>query len=264
MADSEEIPSKQQVDELRSLLDKVAEGAGREIVNKTLNLFTNLINSKKFGFTTSEKLAYSLENIGQRDSFKRLKQCVGNHWAMNLIRVGIHISELNDEGQRKMIEELRGEVFRRSSERGIRVLNIGATRTINSIINYLSNLKIEKNLSQDELGKELDQIINNWNKITIFVKKENSVDEIHKTTLKKIESKFQLFFVFAYGSAREIAIRAIAKLNNEKKIYQNDYIFNTSNMQDLAGYDVFTATFRLFAFDILSFFLPKVAFLDYD
>ena len=232
--------------DIKELLGKYAEGAGKETAKQLLKKIKELINKKRYGFTTSDLLANSLENIGKRDVFQRLKECVGNHRAQNLIRVGIHISELNEEGQRKTVEKLRSEVFASRGARGLNIINMGSTRAIVGVIEYLSTLKMQKNLKKEETAVELDEIIREWTRITIFVKRDSSIEEISSKILDHIKRKVPLFFVFGYGAiARGIATKSVAKLNNENQIYENDYLFFASNVPDNTGCYVFSCIFQL-------------------
>ena len=81
---------------------------------------------------------------------------------------------------------------------------------ISDYVAYLSNLKLERNLSIEEAGGRLDDMLINWEKINRF-----------------FSEKREVFYVFSSGSANELATETIAKLNNNNEIRKNNYYFRT-------------------------------------
>lgn len=235
---------------LFDLLGKYAEGAGKqtaaELKTEIKNLLKDLLNKHNFGFTTSENTANALGNINHSDKFKRLKDCVGSHWALDLIRVGLHIADLNEDGQRQLVKEMKSEVFKKYGSVGEKIINMGSTRAINPIVEYLSELKLRENLPQAEMAKELEHVIREWDRITVFVKKESDSKEIKIEISKHINSKQLLFFVFSYGEAAYgNASRAIAGLSNDKQILQNGYVYFLKPSYDSLNCKIFSWTFKL-------------------
>jgi hypothetical protein len=233
-------------EEVRELLGAYAEGAGKQSVSIIAEKVKALINKRRYGLTTSDNTAKALKSINETDKFKRLKQCVGNHWALEIIRVGLHIADLNEEGQREIVEEVRAEVYHDKGALGMKIIGMGSTHAIDAVIDCLSDLKMRDNLPQDYLAKELDRIISEWERITVFVKKDSDVANIKAEILKHIELRQLTFFVFSYGSvACNNGSRAIARLSNEKHIMQKGYLYFLKPKQDCTGCKIFSWIFKL-------------------
>ena len=100
-------------------------------------------------------------------------------------------------------------------------MNLGSTGIIKEIVSYLDDIKLRKDYNYIEMGKIFDKILNDWRDITIFVKKEDSPNEIKIKITQKMFEKRIIFIIFGKGYAANIAISAIVsmKLNNEFEGY---------------------------------------------
>lgn len=171
----------------------------------------------------NEQEVQSLYQISKRDIYKRMESCLGSHWSMNLIALGLYISELNEMGQRDLQARVRFDVHTRYGAKGLRILEMGSTNAIKTIIDYLSGIKMTNDYNFLQMGRLFDKIIEEWSSITIFVESEDNLNHVEVKCLEMIRNKKPLFFVFAYGSAVRHAIFAIAKLNNNGDL--KGYIF---------------------------------------
>ena len=233
--------------DLEKALGKLLEGAGKGAFETSLKSLKNLVNKNRIGFTTSQPLANSLYYINKLDRFNRLKECVGKgHWALNLIRIGIYLSELNEQGQKDVIAQIKDEVYAKEGHRGIKILNIGTTHAINGVIEYLRNLKLAENWTQNELSNELNRIILEWEAITIFVKNEEFIGNVETAIKEKLRLNPPLFFVFAYGlTAKAIATKAIADLRNQGLLRENNYLIDAKDRLDTNQIVVYSCSFKL-------------------
>ena len=202
-------------------------------------------DKKQYGFSPSKDEAIILKRISRADVYERLKFCLGQHWSLSLIKVGIYISDLNIEGQQELVEKINEDIFKKYGKRGKRIMELGSTGVIRNIIEYISDLKIRKNYNRDDLIREFENILEDWNRITIFVKSNDTKDDIVNNLKKQIEFKYNLFFVFAFGSASVIAYNAIAQANNEGIISEGKYMFSTRPSISKVGKEVYAWTFEL-------------------
>lgn len=188
----------------------------------------------RYGFVPNAEEAKAIYEVGKKDVYIRLKQCLGGHWAIDLLRAGIYISKLNDEGKRDAVRKIKDGVYEKYGSRGIKIIDMGATGIIISVALYLSDRKIKNNLNPLDMALEFDKLLEEWEKATIFVKKDDDVTPIYSKILGHMD-KYPIFFIFAYGSAVLIAGKAIAKLNNEGTIHDKRYYFYTYPNVDQAG-----------------------------
>ncbi|GEM_PF-3216248 len=230
---------------LKELVYSMSKGATAAVIDKILGKLSKLANRKKYGFSASHKMGNALAEISKRDAFKRLKECVGaDHWAIDFCRVGLVVAESNRLGEKIDISSIKTEALSREGPKGVTVINMGSTGAIHSVIAYLSKLKLE-NLLTEDIAKKFDKMIENWDRITIFVKGDDSISSTKSKILKLIKNENEVFWIFGYGSARMIACKAIAELNNERKILENDYIWDPDHIKDGSGKDVVSFAFKL-------------------
>lgn len=192
------------------------------------------LDERKYGFVPSAEEAKALFEVNKKDIYLRLKECLGGHWAIDLLRIGIYISKLNNEGKRDAIHKIRDKVHAKYGLRGIKILDMGATSIIETIALYLSNKKMRDNLNPIDLGLEFDKIIDGWEQVAIFIKKDDENSYVYEK-IHSYMNKYSIFFVFAYGSAEIKASRAIAKLRNQNIIREKRYYLNTYSNIDQAG-----------------------------
>lgn len=192
------------------------------------------IDEGKYGFVPNSQEANAIFEVSKKDAYLRLKVCLGGHWSLDLLRVGFYISKLNDEGKRETIHKIKDRVHEKYGRRGIKILNMGATSVIDSVALYLSSRKMRENLNPIDLALEFDKIIEGWDEVTIFIKRDDEISQIYKRISFYLD-RYPLFFIFAYGTAVIKASKAIAKLNNEKIIRDKRYIFYVYPNFDQAG-----------------------------
>jgi len=187
-----------------------------------------LLDESKYGFVPKPEEAKAIQSISKSDIYSRLKDCVGKkHWSLPLIKTGLYIAELKGKDRQDIISRIKQDILNRHGDRGLKVMHLGDTGMIRDYVAYLSNLKLERNLSVSETGERLDDMIRDWEKITIFVKHDDLEKEISDKIRRFFSEKHEVFFVFSTGSANEIAARTIAQLNNSDEIRKNNYIFRT-------------------------------------
>lgn len=220
------------VKELLALINVGCYGA------KTISYLKEKIREKlderKYGFVPNVAEAKALFEVNKKDIYLRLKECLGGHWAVDLLRIGIYISKLNDEGKRETIRKIKDNVHAKYGLRGIKILDLGATSIIESLALHLSNKKMRDNLNPIDLALEFDKIIDGWEHVAIFIKKDDEIAVIYEK-IHSYMNKYPIFFVFAYGSAEIKASKAIAKLRNQNIIREKRYYLNTYSNIDQAG-----------------------------
>ena len=121
---------------LKKLSGQVLEYAKKRI--------RELWGKRQYGFTPSKDEATILKKISKTDLYLRLKFCLGHHWCLPLIKVGIYISNLNKEGQDILVNQIKDSINQKYGIRGIRIMELGSTGVIESIIELISDLKIKK------------------------------------------------------------------------------------------------------------------------
>lgn len=230
----------QEANQLETLLELYK--IGKDVEQKVIEL----LDKKKYGFVPNAQEANSLQRIRESPLFCRLKECVGNHWSLNLVAVGIYIMELNDEGERKLIQEIRDRTNKKYGPRGMKIVNLGSTGVILEVIEYLDSLKLRKGYSKEHIGLGFDNILDGWEQISIFVKSGHDEDILYSDIVDHMFRKIPIFFIFSYGSACTVAMKIIAEMNVNGLIIQRyNYLFWVKPGKDRAGKVKYTWDFEL-------------------
>lgn len=198
----------------------------KEWINEQIRKYND--GKKYFGYIPKNKeLSIALSKAESSGAYHQLVSCVGKDYLLlRFFVIGLYIHELNKEGRRKRINEIRGEIHEKYRKPGLHILNISSTGALPSIIKYLNDLKVDENLSRYELQGELDKIRSDWDRITIFVTNKHILKEVEGEIVNKMDSKERVFFVFGIGGpgkAGLIAASAIANLHNEELIRKKGY-----------------------------------------
>ena len=184
---------------------------------------------RKYGFSPKPEEARKLKDISRSGLYHRLIDCVGkHHWSLPLVNTGIYISGLDKEDKEGFKKRNRDYIYAKHGEKGIKVMHLGDTGFIENVIYNLSDLKLKRNLSEIEAGEILDKIINEWTKITIFVKHDNTPKELSERICKLMYERHDLFLVFSFGKANKVATQTLAKLLTSGEISKNDYRFESN------------------------------------
>ncbi len=230
----------QEIEQLKTLLElyKIGKDVKRKIIG--------ILDKKKYGFVPNTTEANSLQRINESPIFCRLKECAGNHWSLNLVKVGIYIMELNDEDERILVREIRDRIHKQHGPKGMKILNLGSTGVILDVIEYLDDLKTRKGYGEEHIASEFDRILENWEQISIFVRSEHDENALYDEILTHMYRKIHIFFVFAYGTACKVAMTTIAEMNNEGMITERyGYLFWVKPGKDRAGKIKYTWEFEL-------------------
>lgn len=239
-------------DSLSELLKLIAGGklAG-DALNQAKRKVRELWLKREIGFTPDPELAKDLIEIGDNDAYKRMKDCIGsNHPYLSLIRVGLKFFYISREGDQERIGEIKRHVSNVHGQKGVRILNMGATGTLEGIIRYLSDIKIREGLTQADTAEKFEEIVRKYMEVTIFHKGEDSSEDLKENILKHMNGFQEIFFVFASGFAASQATNVIADLNNNSEIRKRNYAFDLYRKQkDDTGRELFTWVFQLIGKD---------------
>jgi len=206
-----------------------------------------LWDQRKYGFTPSKPEADAIKDVGEKESYRRFKECVGNHWSIDLIRVGLYITELNDEGKKEIVKKIKDGVHRKYGARGIKIVELATTGHILEIIDYLSRLKINENLNEQDLSLEFEKLLEEWVSVTIFVQAGDNEKETFARITKLMDARKERFFVFAYGSAVQTASNAVSKIAIELSDKYKQYSIQEEKTADLSGTIKYYCIFKLTA-----------------
>jgi len=114
---------------LQKLTGKALEWAKQRI--------KELWDKKEYGFTPEPEVASGLQIISKSESYRRMRECIGNHRYLGLIKLGFRADELNEQGNTAAIARIKAKVYEKHGVEGIRILTMGTTGILIGIIQYL-------------------------------------------------------------------------------------------------------------------------------
>jgi hypothetical protein len=221
---------------LQKLTGKILEWANQKI--------KELWDKREYGFTPEPEVAYGLQKISKSEAYKRMKDCIGNHRFLGLIKLGFRVDELNEQGNVAAIAKIKDNVYEKHGVEGIRILTMGTTGVLMGIIQYLSDMKIRNDYSQVIMADHFDKIIKNWMQITIFHQVEQGQKTLENSILTFMKANYEMFFVFSMGTASSQATKVIAQLKNDEIIRKNGYMFNLYSRKEVVGRVMHTWVFQ--------------------
>ncbi len=137
--ESESLCSDKSMDlDINKVLAEIAIKGVKEVGSGLINHVKKILDKQKYGITPTPEESKGLWEISNSKRYERLEECIGNHWSLKLLNVGLYISYLNDEGAKKsMIKRIEKEVYDEYESVGLRVLQISTTGVVANIINRI-------------------------------------------------------------------------------------------------------------------------------
>jgi len=231
---------------LKEVLAYLASLKLKDLPRELKKIIQDKFNEGKYGFVPNPIEADILQKISNRHQFREFKHIIPNSKYEDAIRVGYLITRLTKTQTRNndnviRIREIKDELRQRHNGYFlIRATTMVTTGTIVPAIEYLSELK-RKGYDKENLDLEFEKMLNDWDDITLFVTRENDVDEligIIDTKLSKEDRK--ILIIYAYGRAKYIATKAVAGILNSD--VAEDYFYESKN-NDEGEKEVHTSTF---------------------
>jgi hypothetical protein len=234
---------------LPQLLECIVAGkVTQEALGWTRKRVKELWEKKEYGFTIEPDVASELQRISKSDAYKRAKECIGGHSYLSLVKLSIRVQELSERGKTESVRNLKNDVYRKHGLEGIRILTMGTTGVIFTVIQHLSNIKIENDFDQSRMLKIFETIIQKWTDLTIFHKIEDGQKALEDKIVSFMNHQHEFFFVFSIGSASDQAKKAIASLGNDGIIQEKGYMLNLiSKRVDMIEREHYSWFFRFLA-----------------
>lgn len=185
--------------------------------------FTNSLKDKiskiwlknEYGVTLEPKEGESLKRIGENEFYRVFKKYLGEHWSIKLIKVGLYISELNEEGKRKRAQDLQNEAYKKHGPKGVKIIQLASTGILIPVMGYIIDLKLYKDANPIVLNQAFDKILEEWDMVSVPVNNDTNEITLKHEIISKMDYNHPIFFVYAAGNPSRIAQLTLAKMNNE-------------------------------------------------
>jgi len=182
------------------------------------------------GFTPTPKEASRLKDIAGNRTYIAFKSCVGAVPYLRFIKVGILLYELMCEGNIKRIREIKREIYNsKYNKTAIKIIHIASTGILLNALEYLINLRDNRNLSKYAVSLEFEKIQELWQEASVGIKKDETVEQAEEKIMNKVKKLLPLVIAYASQTAVIIAQSAVANIRN-KGICQGKYLPWSKNL----------------------------------
>lgn len=204
-------------------LGQAAYGFFKEFLKEKQETISKFFVKNKVGFLPQGIDYSAFKNLKKKTAFKQLKFLIGNHHTLPIVMAGLWINSLDETEQVKVIEKHRDEVYRKYGEAGVNILNMCTTGFMEGFIKFLASYNIKKNFSKEKIINTYESTLREWSIITIFVKKDSTVNYIQEKCKSKINIGHPFYYMFASYSAGKIAKEALKNLQEEGFLKESGY-----------------------------------------
>ncbi len=183
-------------------------------------------NEHKFAFVPDVEEAKKLASLSGDAEYRQFLMFIPHYRFIDLIRTGLLIKKYNEhesDENKERIRKIKEHIVRRPNGRFlIKIANLPGTRFFDVVVDRLFELK-RKNYTEKQLEDEFDEIVEDWECATMFVKTEDSVDTILKFCKMRITERKRWFFLLGMKGAKHKIDSAIAKMKQEKTMGSYEY-----------------------------------------
>lgn len=198
------------------------------LVTSTKQSIQKIWSKLEYGITLNPEESKSLKDISESEFYRIFKKYLGNHWSINLIKVGLYISDLDEGGNQERAREIQGEVFKKYGHKGVKITHLASVGILIPVMNYIIDLKLQKDASIIVLSQEFDKILSEWDTISIPVSADLTELNLREKILQKMNNNYPIFFVFSSGRAARNTQLTLAKMNNEQ-LFSGKYLMTSKN-----------------------------------
>jgi len=195
------------------ILAELILAASKELTSSILDKIKKVWLKKEYGITLNPEEGESIKKIAETQFYLLFKKYLGQHWSLNLIKVGLYISQLNEDGRKERAKQISDEAYKKYGEKGARIIQLASTGTLISIMDHIIDLKHNKDANCIVLNQAFDKILEEWELISIPVNRDMDKIKLEDEIKSKISTGHSIFFVYGCGSAAQNAFLTIAKMN---------------------------------------------------
>ena len=181
-----------------SFIDLISAVNAGKFIKDALKYAKDKIKQKhlegEYLFTPSPENLEVIKSLENSVTYKRAKELLSIHPSFTLLRLGLYINRLNESDRKEKTDEVRSKVYQKYGPQGLHVISIASTGELDYVLDDLSEV-YQRIGDKIKITKLFNHILAKWGDITVFVKKENSAEEINeKIKDHVINRKDPLFF----------------------------------------------------------------------
>ncbi|MEK6928020.1 MAG: hypothetical protein AABX11_06320 [Nanoarchaeota archaeon] len=207
-------------------ISDITEGLIKASVNLSIEKIESIIKGfkhKDIAFIKDNETINIVKEQQKAIEMKLYKQYIKDKSLLLLIKMGLTLRRL--ENHREKLEDLRDKIFRKFSVNGLHICELVQTGILSRYISIL----IERVISIEDLEREINIVLNNIERHTLFV----TITSTSRTTLKLAFQSISLnnpsiFIISGSGTASKIIREIATQLRNILPHYELEKISTTN------------------------------------
>jgi len=202
-----------------SPISDIAEGATKgflELSIEKIGSFIKKLKNKELGFIEEEKTIEIVREQYRSGEAKFYEIYIKDKNLLFLVRLGLTLRKLETDKER--LQNLRDKILRKYDVEGLHI----AEFVQNGVLNRYVSILLEELISIEKLTEDIEQILKNIEKYTIFVLSTSNKSDIIKNADIKVSSHSpKIFIISGFKSAAKIVAEGIDRF----RIILKDYDF---------------------------------------
>lgn len=191
-------------------------------------------NEGRYAFVPNREEALFLLQSKDNPEYKQVELLVPKYKYLDIIRTGLLIANynkniannINTDKNRIRITQIKNDIGRRpGGGRLLKIVKFPTTEEFSTIMAYLYNLKFN-NYPSKLLEDEFEELVDDWEKSSRFVKNIDTVEEVIIFCKRQAEQKNKRFFVMGmYEKAISTVEIVMTELGRIDFFKNNNYTF---------------------------------------
>ncbi len=210
---------------------KFSYGFFKTFLEEKKDQLISFFSRNKVGFLPKGCGLGDLKHSQKKQSFKQLKYLLGEHPTLPIISIGLWINSLPEEDQKKGVEGIRNSIYKTHKKKGVSILNMASTGFMEGFIKFLTNYNLKKNLTKEELIDIYEQSLEDWERISLFIQKNQPLENTVQAIQLKLAQGMPFIYVFASYGAILTMQSVIAQLRSSNLLQQFGYTYSKENLE---------------------------------
>lgn len=181
-----------------------------------IDLFVKKLRERKLAFIQDQKTIDVVKEQYRSGEAKFYQGYIKNKRLLFLVRLGLTLRKLEEDKER--LHNLRDKIFRKERVEGLHIAEFAQ----NGVLNRYVGILLGELTSIEKLEEDIEEVLKNIDKHTIFVQGTSKKEEIIKTVDIKVKSHSPQFFII---SGFKQAAKLVSESIDSFKIILEGYDF---------------------------------------
>ncbi len=196
------------------------------IYNKVRQAIINKCNEKRYAFIPNKEEADKLKELSKDPNYTTLRRLIPGYRYLDLIRTGLLIKKYlqrNALGDHDRVNEIKRDINNRpNGQKLLKIVKLPDAPFFDVITDEIFYLQKE-GYNQTQLEEKFDEVVNDWEDTTKFVKTGDKLKTVINFCVKHINKDVKQFFLLGMKTAIDIIEKAISEMTSKSILKDNNY-----------------------------------------